>query len=251
MKKSFGNIFFLMCLNVIGFKLVAQHGTVKDVDGNVYHTVKIGKQVWLKENLKTTHFQDGSAITDMQDKTIWSNTGQSHKPGYCYYGINDDSATYGKNDAKYGKENDNNGKITSKIETEMTDTYGKLYNWFAASDPRNICPAGWRVPSDADYQALINFLGGDSIAGAHMKAVTLWDPPNWGADNSSGFSALPAGCRFYDGTFITVKDRTIFWSSTGDKIGGAWNRDARAENPTIGRAYYHQEGGFSIRCIKQ
>jgi uncharacterized protein (TIGR02145 family) len=139
----------------------------KDIDGNIYETVKIGTQIWMAENLKTSHYRNGSAIKEIEDNTTWANIEKAgaSTPGWCYY----------------------NGTAINN------PTYGKLYNWYAVNDSRHLCPTGWHVPTDVEFQLLSNDLGGDEVAGGKMKATTLWTAPNTGADNSSGFSALPAG----------------------------------------------------------
>ncbi|MBT5269507.1 MAG: hypothetical protein HOL70_08685, partial [Candidatus Marinimicrobia bacterium] len=103
--------------------------TVTDIDGNVYETVKIGDQIWMAENLKVTHYRDGSAITQVTDNTAWSNLSTE---AYCIY--------------------DNNA-------SNEVDTYGALYNWYAVSDGRNIAPEGWHVPTDAEWKELEMYLG--------------------------------------------------------------------------------------------
>lgn len=193
-------------------------GTVTDIDGNVYHTVKIGTQWWIVENLKTSHFRDGSAIAEIQDNTSWKNAGQSKKAAWCYYDSN----------------------------AQNNPTYGKLYNWYAVADPRGLCPVGWHVPSDKEFQLLVDYLGGPYVAGGKMKATTLWNAPNTGADNSSGFTALPAGFRKSGGTFGSVGDLSYFWSSTEKGSYGAllllYSSVSRNTGP--------KESGFSVRCVR-
>ncbi len=121
MKKKYLLLTLLLALN---FQKAAQAQTVTDIDGNVYNTVTIGPQVWMQENLKTSRYQDGSAIGEVEDSISWANiyNTNSTTPAWCYYGS--DAA--------------NNA------------TYGKLYNWYAANDPRNVCPAGWHLPTGSD-----------------------------------------------------------------------------------------------------
>lgn len=136
---------------------------VLDTDGNIYHTVVIGNQVWIVENLKTTRYNDGTSIPLVTGNTEWINL---TTPGYCWY------------------DND----ITNK------ETYGALYNWYAVQTNK-ICPAGWHVPSDSEWTALTDFLGGESTAGGKLKeAGTMhWDSPNTGATDESGLTLLPGG----------------------------------------------------------
>jgi uncharacterized protein (TIGR02145 family) len=160
--------------------------TITDIDGNVYNTIKIGNQWWMVENLKTSHYRDGTAIIEVKDNASWDDAGQSKKSAWSYY----------DNDAK-------NNSI-----------YGKLYNWFAVIDPRGLCPAGWHLPTVDEFKLLEEYLGGRKAAGGKMKAQTLWNLPNAGADNTSGFTALPAGFRYDDGDFHGLHNIGYFWTST-------------------------------------
>jgi len=142
---------------------------VTDIDGNVYHIVTIGTQVWMVENLKTTKFRDGSSIPNVTDAEEWVGHGELHSGAYCNY---DNTAA-------------------------NSNTYGSLYNWYAVVDERNICPTGWHIPSEAEWATLIAYLGGQDVAGGKMKeaGTAHWSTPNTGASNSSGFTALPGGSR--------------------------------------------------------
>ena len=238
--------FFLVFILLVALRTTAQKGnTVTDVDGNVYHTVKIGSQWWMQENLKTTHYRDGSPITEIELKTPWSDAAdQSPSIGaWCYFQSN----------------------------PEKNIIYGKLYNWYAIADPKNVCPTGWHVPSDDDYTLLTDYLGGDEIAGGKMKAMTLWSTPNIGANNSSGFTALPAGARTANGTFdfhggrIALNDtagwrksfdRTAafcdfcyFWSSTKKNGNTAWVRSLYYNWSRVFRDDYNKNYGLSVRCL--
>lgn len=140
--------------------------TVTDIDGNVYQTVTIGTQVWMKENLKTTRYKDGTAIPNVTDNMQWDNLSSG---AYCIY--------------------DNNAANNT--------TYGKLYNWYAVNTGK-LAPAGWHVPTDAEWTTLTDYLGGDDIAGDKMRdtTFTLWEYyDGFTSTNSSGFTALPAGFR--------------------------------------------------------
>jgi len=131
------------------------------------------------------------------------------------------------------------------------NTYGRLYDWTAATAS---APAGWRLPSDADWATLINFLGGDAVAGGHLKeaGLTHWEAPNTGADNSSGFTALPAGGKLgTGGMFLTLNTVTYFWSST-EESGDATRARARYLYRTgaeVASAAATKIQGYSVRCI--
>jgi uncharacterized protein (TIGR02145 family) len=226
MIKTKVNPFLLM---LAGLLLILANGcqrkgreTVTDIDGNVYHTVKLGSQVWMVENLKVTRYQNGDLLPNVADTTQWC-----HLPAgvYCSY----------NNDAK------------------NASVYGHLYNWFAVTDSRNIAPKGWHVPSYKEIEMLVAFLGGDTIAAAKLKetGTAHWLQPNMGATNESGFTALPGGYRFnHEGTFHTLGSNGYWWTTTQSIELYAWSKRifwyfAHAD-------YDHdlKTLGFSVRCVK-
>jgi len=197
-------------------------GTVTDSDGNAYNTVKIGDQVWMAENLKTTKYNDGmTAIPLVTDNTAWSNLTTG---AYCWY--NNDEATYG-------------------------DTYGALYNWYTVNTG-NLCPTGWHVPSDADWTTLTTYLGGVSVAGGKLKetGTTHWTTPNTGATNEVGFTAFPGGYRFIDVSFLGIGDIGSWWSSTEYAPPHAWFRYLGYDDADVGGNYTNKKSGFSVRCLR-
>jgi uncharacterized protein (TIGR02145 family) len=195
--------------------------TVTDIDGNVYRTVTIGTQVWMAENLKVTHYRNGDAIPNVTVPAAW---GELTSGAYCNY------------------DND----------TAQAADYGRLYNWFAVDDSRNIAPIGWHVPTDAEWQALVNYLGGDAIAGGKMKETGTehWVSPNTGATNESGFCALPGGDRSGSGHYYDINDLAYFWSSTDSSSFHVWTRALDCNNSAVGRPYSDVQDGLSIRCVK-
>lgn len=197
---------------------------VSDIDGNVYNTVTIGTQVWMKENLKTTKYNDGTAIPNVTDDAAWSTLSAD---AYCWY--DNDLAAY-------------------------KDTYGALYNWYvvASANPKNVCPTGWHVPTDAEWTTLSTYLGGETVAGGKLKetGTTHWGSPNTGATNQSGFTALPGGNRFDDGSFDYIGQYGQWWSSTEYNANSAWSRDMGYYFKTLDRGYYSKLSGYSVRCIK-
>jgi len=195
--------------------------TVTDIDGNTYRTVKIGDQWWMAENLRVTHYRNGDAIPHITDGTEWSKLTTG---AYCEY--------------------DNSSANVA--------TYGRLYNWYAVSDNRNIAPAGWHVPSDAEWQTLVDYLGGEFVAGGKMKEIgtTHWDSPNQGATNVSGFTALPGGYRSSDGGFFTLGSTTYFWSSKELNSNHAWFRELIYINAYIARSSASKHSGFSVRLVR-
>jgi uncharacterized protein (TIGR02145 family) len=203
--------------------------TVTDIDGNVYKTVIIEGQEWMAENLKTTKYDNGDPIPLVTDNAQWSSLTAG---AWSYY----------SNDANYN------------------DRYGKLYNWHAADDSRNVCPAGWHVPSDEEWTALTDYLGGESVAGGKMKTrgtiqagTGVWQQPNTAADNSSGFSGIPGGYRFGSGGFSFIGEMGFWWSTTIPEIRperGVWGRYLTYESGTAFRGHGPVLSGFSVRCVR-
>ena len=204
---------------------------VTDIDDNVYHTISIGNQVWMIENLKTTKYRNGDLIGTTTPATLYLSEGSYSKYQWAYAGNESNVATY-----------------------------GRLYTWYAATDSRNVCPTGWHVPTDAEWTTLTTFLGGENIAGGKLKetGTNHWPTPNNIATNSSGFTALPGGLRYYDGTFLsigsTLDSRGSWWSSSEWistwSTGDAWYICVYHNNLGNVRGHYTKSGGFSVRCIK-
>ncbi len=192
---------------------------VTDIDGNVYKSITIGTQEWLSENLNVTRYRNGDIIPQVKDNEKW---GKLTKGAWCYY----------DNDSINGK------------------TYGKLYNWYAVNDPRGLAPAGWHIQSDTEWTTLKDFLGGDSLAGGSLKATSLWNRPNTGATNSSGFTAFPGGIRYPIGDFEWIVKFGSFWSSTeGDESNG-WYHALSYSSSGVAPHLGSKERGFSVRCIR-
>jgi uncharacterized protein (TIGR02145 family) len=218
--------------------------SITDNEGNSYNTVLIGTQCWTKENLKVTKYNDGTNLNSDFTGIFGgpnNNTGRSmiwemFKIGA--YAIYENQASTGIN----------------------ASTYGFLYNWFAAKGIvtvgstvyKNICPTGWHVPTDTEWNTLIDFLGGVSVAGDKMKSKDqLWTTPNTNS-NSSGFSALPSGRRNQDGDFKNKGDYATFWSSTEKDPNSdyTWVRELDFDKTTVRRFDPRKNIGYSVRCIK-
>jgi uncharacterized protein (TIGR02145 family) len=206
--------------------------TATDADGNVYHEVAIGPQIWMAENLKTTKYRNGDPIPNVADGTAWEKLTSG---AYCYY----------KND------------------TANIRTFGMLYNWYAVNDSRNIAPAGWHVATDAEWSAMRSWLGGELVAGGKLKSrgtftivdanltpTPYWETPNTGASNAVGFTALPGGYRYYGAVFNSVAYAGYWWSSTAFDSGTAWCRYISNGSAEIFSSHIDKELGFSVRCIK-
>lgn len=195
--------------------------TVTDFDGNVYHTVKIGTQTWMVENLKTTHYNDGVAISNIQSTNLWTSTATG---AYCWV----DNALAKK------------------------EPYGALYNAHALNSGK-LAPKGWHIPSKAEWQTLVNYVGGRFSAGSKLKASgdAHWGYADEEAKNTLGFSGVGTGIRSpYDGEFSGFHEKALFWSSTpidGEKmyITGLLNGDEG-----IFEQEYLKNTGLSVRCIK-
>jgi len=203
-------------------------GTVKDKDGNTYHTVKIGTQIWMVENMKTTKYNDGTAIPEVIDNATW----QFLKTGaYCNY----------NNDASNGIQ------------------YGKLYNWYAVNTGK-LAPKGWHIPTDAEWTILDNYVNSTSSNVAKALAATINWSSNTGTgtigndltkNNSSGFTALPGGCRSHNGgIFEDIGDAGSWWSTTELSISIAWSRNLFSTKDYLDHATYYKNRGYSVRCVK-
>ncbi len=171
-------------ISAIIFNSNLTYGTVSDIDGNVYKTIRIGTQTWMAENLKTTKYNDGTSVPNVTDLSAWN---ALTSPGYCW--CLNDASTY-------------------------KAVYGALYNWYTVNTGK-LCPEGWHVPSYDECNTLVTYLGGVDVAGGKLKetGTTHWNSPNEGATNESGFTALPGSELDFTADF-----------SSGDKIGiyGNW-----------------------------
>jgi uncharacterized protein (TIGR02145 family) len=204
--------------------------TVTDADGNTYNAVQVGLQCWMKENLKTTKFANGNVIPVITDNATW---GALTTGAYCYYENNSSNAA----------------------------AYGALYNWYAVTDSRNVCPAGWHVPTQAEFTTLINNLGGTANAGAALKEAgnAHWIVGSAASTNSSNFTALPGSYRFASGGFagpssgsgLAIGSVGFWWSTTpqGSSISYYMqlifsDASATSNNPA------NTGTGASVRCLK-
>jgi len=189
------------------------------------HTIKIGTLCWTQSNLKVSKYRNGDTNTTGLSNSDWGNTTSG---AYAIY---------------------NNDTVNDGL-------YGKLYNHYAVTDSRGLCPTGWHVPSDAEWTTLENQLGGSSVAGGALKSTATqptpggWTSPNTGATNSSGFAALPGGLRYNDGDFSDVSSYGDWWSSSVSSGSNAWLRDLSHNGSVIGRFNNSRASGFSVRCCR-
>ena len=221
--------------------------SVSDVDGNVYNTVAIGTQCWTKQNLKVTKYNDGTPIPDLT-LTGWPSASGA-RTGYVATGVSS---------------------------SDYVGTFGYLYNWYAVTDSRKLCPDGWHVPTDAEWTIMIQtldpsqavnsgnvstFIGSQSTtAGTKLKSTVTnttsgsglgWNPGSPGT-NTSDFSAFPGGYRFFSGSFSSIRVIAYFWSA--DDVGGGnpngWIRVLASSIDNVNRAVTSLADGASVRCLK-
>jgi uncharacterized protein (TIGR02145 family) len=210
---SYGNdLTFILWINQPGPQ-------VNDIDGNTYNSVKIGNQIWMRENLKTIKYNDGTSIPLVTNATTWSNQSAS---AYCWY---------------------NNDETANKA------TYGAMYNWYAVNTGK-LCPTGWHAFSDPEWNSLMAYLGSDAGGKLKETGTTHWQSPNNGATNVSGFTALPGGYRDPGGTFFDIGYDSNWWSSTEYSTTYAYRWIIMYSGSSIPQAGSLKQGGYSVRCIK-
>ena len=203
--------------------VLMNYGNVVDQNGNSYATIVIGNQEWMAENLRASTYANGDPIPNVTSASQWSNLISG---AWVHY--------------------DNNG--TNEI------PYGKLYNWYAVADSRNVCPSGWRVPLESDWTILTDFLGGNINNGGKLKSVgtQYWSVPNSDASNEFGYSGLPGGGRDDYGVFGNINDYGYWWSASEnvwDNTEGThrylyWNPGNVFGGPRT------KKNGFSVRCVR-
>jgi uncharacterized protein (TIGR02145 family) len=211
-------------------------GKISDVDGNVYYTVTINDRIWMAENLKTTKYANGSPIALLESQSSWYASTDTAM-AYCWY----------------------NNDINNR------STYGALYNWRGAmkgnpgiiinpADRQGACPDGWHVPDKTEWTELVNFLGGDTVAGGKLKETGTkhWKDLNVGATNESGFTGLPGSHRSHYGIFENLGYSGYWWSSTEDPdasgmayVRGLWGSVKHSNFNILAK-----RDAVSIRCIK-
>jgi uncharacterized protein (TIGR02145 family) len=213
--------------------------SMTDQQGNAYKTIVIGTQEWMAENLNTSIYRNGDAIPTIFSNAAWENTINTQQGAWAYF----------NHDASYAC------------------PYGKLYNWYACADARQLCPVGWHVPTDAEWTELIDYLGGESVAGGKMKttgtsttATGLWYFPNSCADNSSGFSGIPGALRGYAGEFLDIGPFGVvgmtgsWWSSSEYDDNSALYRRLSYDAINVDNLLYDYNPqklyGFSVRCLR-
>ncbi|BBE16177.1 SclB protein [Aquipluma nitroreducens] len=191
------------------------------IDKNNDETIKIANSEWMAENLNVNTFRNGDPIPEAKTDEEWIKAGQEGVPAFCYY----------ENKAENG------------------DKYGKLYNWYAVTDPRGLAPEGWHVSSDAEWRETTDFLGGEDAAGTKMKSNSGWLDDGNGT-NESNFSGLPSGCRDLNGKFSRIGKIGFWWTSTQYDSTLAWYRCIDKVPWYVYRTNYYKRNGLSVRCIR-
>jgi len=202
------------------------YGTMTDQDGNIYKTIKIGDQIWMAENLRTTKFRNGELIPEVTESADWKISTTASR---CNY--------------------------KNSLNDENIATFGRLYNWYAISDSRQLTPAGWHVPSDAEWTTLVAYLGEALNVGGKLKeaGTTHWKSPNELGTNTTGFTGLPAGFRSILGYDYNLGYFGYWWSSTDISTNEACYRALTYDFPLVygnWADFKNKLEGLSIRCIK-
>lgn len=192
---------------------------VVDIDGNIYQTVNICDQTWMKSNLNVSKYKNGDVIPQVQNESQWSNLTTG---AWCYY-----------------QNNTSNGPI-----------YGKLYNWYALNDSRGLSPTGWHIPTYQEWMALNSCLG-DNVGGKMKEVGTIhWLTPNTGATNESGFTGLPNGLRATNGTFSFLGEHGYWWSATENSSTEVKTFDLNYNYGQVSTYNVNKISGLSVRCVK-
>lgn len=210
----------IILINVFAYLTLFSCGT-GNIDVNEYRTVKIANLEWMVENLNISSFRNGDPILEAKTVEEWSKAGEEGVPAFCYY----------------------------ENRMENGNKYGKLYNWYAVTDPRGLAPEGWHVSSDDEWRQTTDFLGGEDAAGTKMKSNSGW-PGNGNGTNESGFTGLPGGCRDLNGKFSNMGEIGFWWTSTQYDTNLAWYRCIDHTPWYVYRTNYYKKNGLSVRCIK-
>jgi uncharacterized protein (TIGR02145 family) len=219
---------FMLMLSISCKKDNDDSTIVRDREGNEYHTVTVGDQVWMTENLRTALYSNGDTIKTTVPVNL--NISDESEPKYQWV---------------YGGDNSN------------LVPYGRLYTYYAVSDPRNVCPSGWHVPDYSEYMLLEDTLGGSFVAGGKLKESGFehWIDPNTGATNESEFAALPGGYRSHSGGNTIGGSQTLgrfgyYWTSTSIDDSYAESRRFQYDVSSVGSHTTEKSDGISVRCIK-
>lgn len=215
------NSFFLIAFILFIAKFQALGQMIKDIDGNSYLTVTIGRQVWMAENLKTTKLNDGTTIEKVTDDLKWKTL---CSPGVCWL---------------------------FNLEINKNE-YGGLYNWYAVST-KKLCPVGWHVPTATEWDIMITSLGDPEYAGDKLKekGEEHWKNILSTATNDYDFTALPGGMRLESGNYPAFANNYgVWWTATSFDEFNAWNRGLFFRSSKTYKGHESKKNGFSVRCVK-
>ena len=219
--RRFTQIIGLAVILIIIIGCKKEKDEVKDIEGNVYHTVTIGTQVWMVENLKTTRYKDGSDIPHITGTDEWKDL---NSPGYCWY------------------DND----------IANLNPYGALYNWYVVNTGK-LCPEGWHVPTADEWYSLVSYVDpveGNEVGKLKETGTSHWNSPNTGATNETGLALLPGGGRDDDGVFQYKGMLGQYYSLYEDNASQARGYIFFSDKSTYGIRVDFKTWGHSVRCIK-
>ena len=226
MKKQFQSSFFKFIGIILVLLLACKKekddpNKVSDIDGNVYKTVKIGANTWMAENLKTTRYNNGDLIGTTTSEN--ADVTQEDEPKY-QWAYNDDESN--------------------------VPVYGRLYTYYAATDYRNICPKGWHLPTYYEWRIMVDYVGGEDVAGGNLKekGTDHWKSPNTGATDDYGFRALPGGIRFPMGIYNWQHTSANFWCYKDENYVNLWR--LYYDYSEISKLNYMESTGFCVRCVQ-
>ena len=195
-------------------------GGMKDIDGNIYSSIKVRNQVWSQQNLKVSRFRNGDSIPEVSSKEEWARYTAEGKPACC----------------------------TVMNEPQNGVKYGKLYNWFAVNDPRGLAPKGWHIPTDDEWTRITNAYGGSIMAAMNMRVSS--DGNGKDDHSKAGFCGLPSGARDGMGEFFGMASYGYWWSSTEAMDTVAWMRVLSYIDCSVNFLHYQKGCGLSVRCVK-
>jgi uncharacterized protein (TIGR02145 family) len=199
-------------------KYQVSYGAVTDNDGTVYKTVLIGSQTWMAEDLKSGTFQNGEQIPNVSEQPLWKNLTSG---AVCYYETYDEKSPF-----------------------------GKLYNWYAVTDSRNICPVGWHVPDNEDWKKLFLEVGPAGATKLKESSINYWAEWTYNNTNETGFTAKPNGCRTEYSISNTSGYSAGWWSSTSQDESYAWFIYLSINSGQILNRPEHKVWGIPVRCVK-
>ncbi|NBU71304.1 MAG: hypothetical protein EBS53_07620 [Bacteroidetes bacterium] len=220
--RALSSLIFLSFLTLISCEKDDQPDSIQDADGHTYEVVRIGNDEWMASNLRVSKFTNGDPIPLETIDSLWA--ADSSNPARSFYASSEADAA----------------------------VFGALYNRSVITDPRGVCPTGWKIPSNADWDRMLADLGGSFLAGNAIRSGENWIDPVYFGSNSSGFNAQPAGTRQSHGQFFGRGEQTAFWSTDTNILSGRQNIYYLGfSNPSPYQMTASKTEGFSIRCIRR